>query len=247
MYSPKQLGPVCVLTGIGAEPVKGRIIYNVPITVGTQTLLYTVCVAPVKDTCLLGLDFMTATSSILDLGNETSTTGEDIVPVNVTMIPKYQFSKVTVVRRIVVQPHSVGFVKAELDISIDGPYIVEGCPTKHVLSSRIYGQGKSVALKVIGLRLFRNKKGKKIGHAESAAQVSENDEKISWECQTEPEQAYVYRSKNEDTQEEDQSRDSQEQTDKGDQDIHSHVQQIYLNNVSELSVDQRSKFKKLVT
>ena len=57
LHDPNQIGPVCVLTGISADPVYGRIVYNVPITVGTQTFLYTVCFAPVKDDCLLGLDF----------------------------------------------------------------------------------------------------------------------------------------------------------------------------------------------
>ena len=55
---PHQICPVCVLTGIGSDPVHGRIVYNVPITVGTQTFLHTVCFAPVKDACLLGLDFI---------------------------------------------------------------------------------------------------------------------------------------------------------------------------------------------
>ena len=35
LYGSSQLGPVCVLTGIGADPVSGRIVHNVPITVGT--------------------------------------------------------------------------------------------------------------------------------------------------------------------------------------------------------------------
>ena len=68
--NPHDLGPTCVLKGIGYDPVHGRIVHDVPITVGTQTFLHTVCVAPVKDTCLLGLDFMVATASVLDLGNE---------------------------------------------------------------------------------------------------------------------------------------------------------------------------------
>ena len=74
-----QMGPVCVLTGIGTDPVHGRIMYNVPITLGSQTFLHTVCVVPVKDTCLLGHGFLSATASVLDLGNETLTIGEDVL------------------------------------------------------------------------------------------------------------------------------------------------------------------------
>ena len=61
LYSQDQLGPICVLTGFGSDPVQGCIVHNVPITVGTQTFLHTVCFAPVRDACLLGLDFVTAT------------------------------------------------------------------------------------------------------------------------------------------------------------------------------------------
>ena len=235
LYSQEQLGPVCVLTGIGADPVKGRIIYNVPITVGTQTFLHTICVAPVKDPCLLGLDFMKATSSILDLGKETLTIGEDTLPVSVTMTPGYQFSKVTVIRRTVVQPHSVSYIQAKLDQPIDGTYIVESCPSKHILSSRIYGEGQHVTLKVINDSDFfvTYKKGKMIGHAENAIRVKETDDMGSPESHLGTEQAHVY-----------QAQDIQ--TEGVNQDIPSHLQQMYLENISELSDDQKSKFKELI-
>ena len=40
---PKNIGPVCVLSGIRSDPVHGRLVHNVPISVGTQTFLHTVC------------------------------------------------------------------------------------------------------------------------------------------------------------------------------------------------------------
>ena len=83
-----------------------------PITVGTQTFLHTVCFASVRDACLLCLDFLTATSSVLDLGNETLTIGEDIVPVSVTMTAESKFSKVSVLQRTVIEPFSVGYIIA---------------------------------------------------------------------------------------------------------------------------------------
>ena len=77
------------------------------------------------------------------------TIGPDIIPVNVSKAADHTFSKVTVVWLTVLQPGSVSFVKAELDKPFEDTFIVEGCPTKHTLSPRVYGNGKFVTLKVV--------------------------------------------------------------------------------------------------
>ena len=232
-----QMGPVCVLTGIGTDPVHGRIMYNVPITVGSQTFLDTVCVAPVKDTCLLGLYFLSATASVLDLGNETLTIGEDDIPVNVIMTPEHQFSKVTTVRRKVVQLNSVGLIKVELDTPIEGSYIVEGCPSKHALSSRVYGEGKYITLKVVNGsdKYLTYQKGKTIGHAESVVSIAD------------PEQVNILKCATDTAHEEQQLQQPNECSDERVQGIPTHLQQMYLDNISELSENQKTKFKTLIS
>ena len=36
IFKSKDLGPICVLTGIGEEPVHGQRVHNFPINIGTQ-------------------------------------------------------------------------------------------------------------------------------------------------------------------------------------------------------------------
>ena len=49
-FDPKNICPVCVLSGIGSDPVHGRLKHNISISVSTQTFLHTVCVASLIDT-----------------------------------------------------------------------------------------------------------------------------------------------------------------------------------------------------
>ena len=132
-----------------------------------------VYVAPVKDTCLLGLDFLWATANVLNLGNNKLTIGPDIIPVMVSEAADHTFSKVIIVWRTVLQPGFVSFVKAELDKPFKDTFIVEGCPSKHTLSSQVYGDGKFVNLKIVNNSEFfvTLKRGKVIGNAEPVVQV----------------------------------------------------------------------------
>ena len=47
-----------------------KMVHNVPFTFGDQTFLHTVFVAPIKELCLLGLDFLKTTGCVLDLTND---------------------------------------------------------------------------------------------------------------------------------------------------------------------------------
>ena len=146
-----ELGPTCILTGISEDPLSGQIIHNVPITIGTQTFLHSVCVAPINDLCLLGLDFLKVTESIIDLSNDMLDIEGEKVPIKTVNSQVLQVSKIVVVRRTVVQPQTISYVPVNLTKPIDGPYIVTVTPTGHrkVLLSNVYGEGKSVTLKFV--------------------------------------------------------------------------------------------------
>ena len=110
------------------------------------------------------------------------------------------------------------------------------CQTKHALLSRVYGEQKSFTVKVVNDSNFfvTFKKGKKIGHAEAATQIS-------------PEQAQVLQSSNLGPTERPQSQEAQVQTDKEDTDMPAHLKQMFLDNNSELSDEQKLKFKNLIS
>ena len=86
------------------------------------------------------------------------------------------------------------------------------------------------------------KTGKTVGHAEYATPVKENEDIYTGD-QTGPERAHVYQCKNDNLQ----SQAQDPQADMGDQEMPSHLQKMYLENISELSHDQKSKSKKLIT
>ena len=127
---PKTICPVCILSGIGSDPVHDRLVHNVPIYVGTLTFLHTVCVALIKNSCLIGLDFMIATGSVLDLSTNSLTVDDDVIPIRVNKHPRLQASNVSIVKRTVIQPQSVGFVPAKFNSPINGSYIVSRASNK---------------------------------------------------------------------------------------------------------------------
>ena len=169
IYTPNEWGVSVRLTGIGGEHVMGKMVHNVPFTFGDQTFLHTVCVAPIKELCLLGLDFLKATGCVLDLANDILEIAGDVFPIKVAASPELQVSRVSVAKRTVIPPNTVGYIRGNLETDIDGTYIVQPS-NKKALVSRLFGHGSSVCMKVINEsdKYVTFKKGSLIGHAESA-------------------------------------------------------------------------------
>ena len=231
IFRPRNFGPMCVLTGIGEEPVHGQLVHDFPINIGTQTFLHTVCVAPIKDTCLLGLDFLTATGSKLDLAKNFLKIGGEKVPVQIERSPVLKISKVNVTKRTVIPPNTVGYINVHLDEPMDCPFIFEPSPSDKVLLSHVVGDSQTVSMTVEVVNDSNSyvtfRKGKSVGHAEPA-------DKLPAEAPT----FNVFKT------------DIEQQGSKGHDTLGAqlpqHLKDMYRDNISELSDEQRLKFKQLL-
>ena len=220
--------------------------HNFPITVGSQTFLHTVCIAPIKDSCLLGLDFLTATGCKLDLaGNHLYIDGER-VPVHIKKSPVLQISKVTVTKRTVIPPNTDGYLKVSLGEPMNCPYIFEPAPTDKALLSHVLGEPHVNAFTVEVVndsnKFMNFKKGKSVRHAEPAdsspGTASPSSGTRASTANTNP-SFCVFKT---DTEE------------KGDQDhknaefqIPDHLKDMYRDSISELSDEQKFQFGQLLS
>ena len=134
----------------------------------------------------------------------------------------------SIVRRTVIQPQSVGFVPAKLDSPIDGSYIVSGASNKKALVSNVFCNVVSVILKVVNdsNSYVTFKKGKSIGHAESAELVHNNAEHLDISITTQS---------------------GAEQAGTAIRNLPKHLEQMYSDNISNLLEKEKLQFKELIT
>ena len=85
---------------------------------------------------------------MLDLASDILETAGNVFPIKVAASPELQVSRVSVAKRTVIPPNTVGFIRGNLETDIDGTYIVHPS-NKKVLVSRLFGHGSSVCMKVI--------------------------------------------------------------------------------------------------
>ena len=150
----------------------------------------------------------------------------DAVPLTISTAPGLQISKVTVSKHTLMQPNSVRYLKANLQIPISGPYIIEAS-NKKVLLPHVCGIGPNATLKVVNdsQSIITFCKGKPVGYAESAETYLEPREKF-----------FIHKS---------ESQEAGCQTGMGACELHLHLQEMHEKNSSELSSDEKFKFKTL--
>ena len=231
IFEPRDFGPVCVLTGIGENPMHGQLVHNFPINVGSQTFLHTVCVASIKDECLLGLDFLTATGCKLDLVKNCLKVSGERVPVHIEKSPVLQISGVNVSKHTVIPPNTVGYIDVCLEEPMDCPFIFEPAPSDRVLLSHLRGdsQTKSMTVEVVNdsNSYMTFKKGKSVGHAEPADTLPNEAPSFS-----------VFKTNTE-------QQEASDHATMGAQ-LPNHLKDMYKDNISELSDEHKLQFRKLL-
>jgi hypothetical protein len=173
VFGHRQNTDNCILHGIGTEPIKGQLVENVPISVGQYTYMQRICVAPVNDQVILGLDFLKEHGAIIDLSRDIMFISGEEIPLEVTD-GSFTTSKVKVSKRSVIPPNTVGYISVELETPLDIDYIINPTIMRNCLISTIYGSGKYITLQVINDSNFyvTLKKGKIIGIAEPASLIN---------------------------------------------------------------------------
>lgn len=91
------------LTQIGSQPVAGRLVKAVPVTVGKTTTQWDVCVTRIDDKLILALDFLDACNEMIDLHHKAVTiNGEPLV--DGTAI---QISSAVLTKGVTLPPNSI--------------------------------------------------------------------------------------------------------------------------------------------
>ena len=98
---------VVQLTGIGSQPVAGRIVRAVPVTVGENTTKWDVCVTRIDDKLNLGLDFLDACKAMIDLPHRTVTINGEQIRAPSVEGTDIQVSRAVLTKGVALPPNSI--------------------------------------------------------------------------------------------------------------------------------------------
>ncbi len=166
------LGKTVILRGISEHPMEGKLCDGLNIRIGHQTYQWNVCIAPISDNILLGIDFLRKHSCLVDLGKNILHIGSQHIPAKLKITPDdcpIKISRVNVTRKSVIPPQSVGFVQGKMLHPHPDHYIFEPLPQREgVFVSSVYAVGNEFNVKVINDsdRYLTFKEGRMLGVSE---------------------------------------------------------------------------------
>ena len=108
--------------------ITGRIAKNTNIKLGGKCYKWDVVVAPIGDDLLLGLDFLAAHSSTIDISRNLITLEGEEIPASLRRTAngsKFKVSRVTVGKRTIIPPHSAKLTPTRLSSPADTDFVIE--------------------------------------------------------------------------------------------------------------------------
>jgi hypothetical protein len=123
------------LRGLGEQLVYGRIVKNVHIKIGSQTITWDVRTAPLRDDLILGLDFLEAHKAVIRLGAETVKINGELIQAKLVanQTTETSVARILLHETIKIPPNSMMTVAVPLKEPLRGNFIMEPVPITKVL------------------------------------------------------------------------------------------------------------------
>ncbi|MES9879356.1 MAG: pol polyprotein, partial [Sedimenticola sp.] len=173
-------GQTVLLKGLSDTPIHGQFFNGLNIRIGHQNYKWKVCVAPMTDNCILGIDFLKAHSCLVDLGKNLLSIGGQHIPAKLKIAPHenpIKISRVQVAHRSTIPPHTIGLVQGKIHQPTPDHQLFEPLPQREsVLMSSVYTADHIFNVKVINDsdRYLSFKKGRLLGLSEPCMPLPES-------------------------------------------------------------------------
>ena len=122
MKNPPNLTESVHLTGVGEnDSISAKLAKNVSFRVGSQYYKLNMYIAPISDSMILGLDFLTQHNFVIDLNNNEMRNKDNTIPINIVKenSNEYQVRRVLMKSKTVIPPHTVVRTKIKMSGTAD--------------------------------------------------------------------------------------------------------------------------------
>ena len=177
---PRNIEPAEMVTlrGLGDQDVIGKIVKNVLLDIDGIKILWDVCVVPLPDDIILGLDLLDDLGAIINLGVPALTIRNRTIKASFTAGSKAgaTIQKVYIRRAVTIPPNSEMVLTIDTNQSSNKEFILEpSVLTNGILISHVVGKGKRCQINLIndGNRFAKIKKGTPIGFIEEIDSIDD--------------------------------------------------------------------------